>query len=430
VDSNATLTVSNQISGGGSLIKASPGTLVLNGSNDFSGTLYVDTGSTTASDGITSITTSNALAGVPVSPGTATIVQQDNNSGYSTLQLNGTTGPINLSQEISMDCRNTTNPNLDNVAGNNYLGGNIDIYQGGSSVYLQADAGTLTLAGNLQYVGALANPRAFTFQGRGNFVVTGQILAATTVVAPVSVQMSGTGILTLSGNNTYESSTTVSSGELLLLGSINSTNGLTAAGGDLAGTGMINDNVTIQALGSLTPGLGNGSIGTLTISSNLTLAGLASMDINKSTHASDQVTGLASIMYGGTLAVTNLAGTLVLGDSFTLFSAASSSGNFASVVGNPGSGLAYRFNPTNGVVSVITGTASNPTNITASVSGRTLTLTWPEDHLGWILQSETNAASIGLGTNFVDVAGSSASTNAIFTINPLNPTVFFRLRHP
>ena len=36
--------------------------------------------------------------------------------------------------------------------------------------------------------------------------------------------------------------------------------------------------------------------------------------------------------------------------------------------------------------------ASNPTNITFSVSGNTLSLSWPSDHLGWILQSN----SVGL----------------------------------
>jgi len=52
--------------------------------------------------------------------------------------------------------------------------------------------------------------------------------------------------------------------------------------------------------------------------------------------------------------------------------------------------------------------ATNPTNITAVVSNSTLTLFWPADHLGWILQAQTNHA--GLGTNWVDAAGSSSST--------------------
>ena len=74
--------------------------------------------------------------------------------------------------------------------------------------------------------------------------------------------------------------------------------------------------------------------------------------------------------------------------------------------------------------------ASNPTNITFSVSGNTMTLSWPSDHLGWILQQQTNSLSVGLGQNWVDVAGSSSMTGTNITINPNMPTVFYRLRHP
>ena len=95
--------------------------------------------------------------------------------------------------------------------------------------------------------------------------------------------------------------------------------------------------------------------------------------------------------------------------------------------------MAYSFTPSSGVLSIVTGIASNPTNITATVSGTTLTLTWPADHIGCILQAQTNALSSGLtapaGTWF-DVAGSSSNNTNIMTINPDNPTVFYRLRKP
>jgi hypothetical protein len=74
--------------------------------------------------------------------------------------------------------------------------------------------------------------------------------------------------------------------------------------------------------------------------------------------------------------------------------------------------------------------ATNPTNITFVISGNTLTLTWPADHLGWILQSQTNGSSVGLATNWVNIAGSGSSTQAVVNINPANPAVFFRLRSP
>lgn len=77
--------------------------------------------------------------------------------------------------------------------------------------------------------------------------------------------------------------------------------------------------------------------------------------------------------------------------------------------------------------------ANYSTNITASVSGNTLTLTWPSTHLGWFLQSQTNTLSVGLTTpsnTWFDVSGSDAATSKIITINPANPSVFYRLRHP
>ncbi|HEX7654363.1 MAG TPA: hypothetical protein VF607_12710, partial [Verrucomicrobiae bacterium] len=119
---------------------------------------------------------------------------------------------------------------------------------------------------------------------------------------------------------------------------------------------------------------------------------------------------------------------LVAGDVFPLVSATTHVGNFASIVGNPGSGLAFTF--TNGMLSVVSGIASNSTNLTFAVTGKTLGISWPADHLGWILQAQTNNATTGLGTNWVDLGGSAAVTGTNLTVDPANPAVFYRLRHP
>ena len=74
--------------------------------------------------------------------------------------------------------------------------------------------------------------------------------------------------------------------------------------------------------------------------------------------------------------------------------------------------------------------ASNSTNITFNVSGSTMALSWPSDHLGWILQQQTNSLNTGLGSNWVDVAGSSSVTSTNIAINPAVPTAFYRLRNP
>jgi len=72
-------------------------------------------------------------------------------------------------------------------------------------------------------------------------------------------------------------------------------------------------------------------------------------------------------------------------------------------------------------------TTDNPTNITASVSGNTLTIAWPADHLGWILQAQTNGLSTG---QWFDLPGTGTASSAAITINPANPAIFYRLRRP
>jgi 4-phytase/acid phosphatase len=72
-------------------------------------------------------------------------------------------------------------------------------------------------------------------------------------------------------------------------------------------------------------------------------------------------------------------------------------------------------------------TADNPTNITASVSGKTLTIASPADHLGWILQAQTNGLSTG---QWFDLPGSDAVNEVVIPISPANTSVFYRLRQP
>ena len=72
-------------------------------------------------------------------------------------------------------------------------------------------------------------------------------------------------------------------------------------------------------------------------------------------------------------------------------------------------------------------TADNPTNITASVSGKTLTIAWPADHIGWILQAQTNGLITG---QWFDLPGSSDVNSVAHPIAPANAAVFYRLRQP
>jgi hypothetical protein len=70
-------------------------------------------------------------------------------------------------------------------------------------------------------------------------------------------------------------------------------------------------------------------------------------------------------------------------------------------------------------------TTDNPTNITASVSSNTLTIAWPADHIGWILQAQTNGLSSG---QWFDLPRSDVVNAVVIPINPANTSVFYRLR--
>lgn len=99
-----------------------------------------------------------------------------------------------------------------------------------------------------------------------------------------------------------------------------------------------------------------------------------------------------------------------------------------------GAGLAWvTTNLANGVLSVFATVNPNPTNITASVSGNTLTLSWPADHTGWRLLVQTN--SVGSGLNpaanaWFTVPGSTSVNSESITVDPSQGTVFYRLVYP
>jgi hypothetical protein len=243
------------------------------------------------------------------------------------------------------------------------------------------------------------------------------------------LNISSNGILALNNTETYTGPTTVSNATLLVNGQIGSGAVTVATNATLGGDGVITGPVTVLNSGTLAPG--NQAIGTLTIQNTLTL-GAASTNkffVNGTANTADKVVA-NSVAYAGTLVAANTSGTLSVGNSFTIYSAGSSSGNFSTIAGTPGPGLAWSFNPANGTLSVITGVATNPTNITFSVSSGNLNLSWPADHLGWVLEVQTNTVAHGIGSNWVTVPNSGSVDAMSFPIVPANGTVFYRLMYP
>jgi len=74
-------------------------------------------------------------------------------------------------------------------------------------------------------------------------------------------------------------------------------------------------------------------------------------------------------------------------------------------------------------------TSSASVAMNAANAAGQLQISWPADHTGWQLQSQTNNLGVGLGTNWINVSA-SAQTNQMTV--PINATgsVFFRLVRP
>jgi hypothetical protein len=137
---------------------------------------------------------------------------------------------------------------------------------------------------------------------------------------------------------------------------------------------------------------------------------------------------LANIQYGGTLNLGALP-TLNSGDSFKVFDALAYTGSFNAIVpATPGAGLVWDTSQLTISGTLIAATPVNtdptPTNLVAAVSGNTLTLSWPSDHTGWILDVQTNS----LGTSWTPVPGSSATNQVIVPIDATVKDAFYRLR--
>jgi autotransporter-associated beta strand protein len=241
---------------------------------------------------------------------------------------------------------------------------------------------------------------------------------------PAKLVKDGPADLVITNIQAYTGTTTVSNGTLLVNGSLDSGSAVTVEGGTLGGNGSIGGSVTVNG-GELSPGA---SIGALTINSNLILnAGSTStFEVNADTPTNDIIVLGDTVTYGGTLNIV-ATGTFSLGQTFTLFSGAgaTNASNFASITGSPGTGLAFSF--ANGLLSVVNATVA-PVTLTNSISGNTLTLTWPAGQ-GWVLQSQTNNLSTGLQVNPGTWGTVPGDGSVSITINPANPTVFYRLVH-
>ncbi|MDR3457899.1 MAG: polysaccharide lyase family protein [Verrucomicrobiae bacterium] len=251
-----------------------------------------------------------------------------------------------------------------------------------------------------------------------------------------SVIKTGTGMLVLSGDNTYSGGTTVNGGTLMAGNATGSATGTGAvavnSGGVLAGNGIIAGAVAVNAGGGFAPGSLTGG---LTVSNDLTLAAGSTtfMQVRHSplTNSAAKITG--TLTEGGTLNVTNIgASALTNGDSFKLFNAAGYAGSFTGYVLPPlGAKLAWKTTTlsTNGILSIVT---VSPPVMAARIGNGNLILsgTGLPANLAYYVLSSTNltlprAQWTYIATNQTDGSGNFSATNGM---NPTLPRTFYLLQ--
>ena len=244
-----------------------------------------------------------------------------------------------------------------------------------------------------------------------------------------SLTKTGNGTLVLGGTDTYNGPTTNAAGTLLVTNSL--TSDLIVNGGTLGGNGTIAGNATLNSGAILNAGFGNVGIlnfgGTLTLSATSTnlFAVTTAGGVSNSVSVTGTLTPNSSV-------IKITSGTALGVGTYTLFSHSGSvSGSFnATPVFDVTPAATASIVDTGSQIQLVIGTPgpSGPASITNSISGSTLSLTWPAGQ-GWRLVSQTNSLSTGLTTSWNTVPGVSDGS-ATITVDPTQPTVFYELVYP
>jgi autotransporter-associated beta strand protein len=285
--------------------------------------------------------------------------------------------------------------------------------------------------------GNVTNNGALTFDRTDMVTVSNAISGSGTVV------QNGSGTVALSAINTYTGNTTINAGTLALAGAgsigasalIALNNGTTLdvsgradqmltlnSGQTLQGIGSVKGQLNALAGSTLSPGV---PIGTMLVQGNITLGGTVVMALNRTNvPANDQLASVAgTITATGTLTVNNLGPALQPGDTFELFNQPVSGFGTVNLPSMGANGWVNNL-ANNGTIAVV---STVPPNVLTQVGSGMLTLAWPADHTGWLLQAQTNNSAQGLGTNWVDVTGSTTTNQMAVPMDGNNGSVFYRL---
>lgn len=391
--------------------------------------------------------------------------------GYGTFNLNGTNVTVgNLNGAGGTIVNNKSGSVGILTIGNG--GGSGGFFQGvigngsGTIALVKTGAGTIALAGTNTWTGGTVISEGVLQLGDGavrNGSLIGNVtnnalfllanpLAQTftnVIRGSGALTKSAAGRLTLTSANAYTGKTTIGAGTLALVDGSDISNSPTMEilpGATLDVAGRTDRNFTLNSgrtltgggnvLGALAGATGSilrpgSGIGVLSVSENVSLAGLIVMELNRTNASScDRLVVAGSIAASGTLTVTNLGSALQTGDSFQLFN--KPAGGFATVnLPALASGLVWQNNlGVDGTLTVAPVVSTALVDIIAQFGAGTLTLSWPQDHIGWRLQAQTNTPGVGVGSTWFDVPGATVTNEIALPIDPASGSVFFRLVYP
>jgi len=388
--------------------KSGSGTWTLSGSSSFSG-------GTTLNSGVLIISNSNAL-------------------GTGALQLSAASTSGTLESTFS----GYNFANATTLGGVATIGGTEDITFSGSfinggneTLIVNNNAGT-TLSGNV-FLGNNASPRTLTISGSANTLISGSIANSTSTATTSILAKTGSGMLTISGNNnTYSGTTSVSQGNLRVTNTAGSATGssiVTLTGSNasgitnpvLSGNGIISGAVTTTGTSALigashlAPGIGS-TPGTLTLGNGLTIGNGTDLDFDLGSISSlIAVTGNLSLGGNVVLNPTSITGfglnTVydLINFSGTLLNSGSLSSWTASSL--PGGATGYSFAVVSGTEITVTFTGSGSAAPTVAYWQGALSGTWAT-----VTSGSTNFTSDAAGaTNTGAIPG--AVTNVKFTAN-------------